>query len=214
MSPSTPLLFWDVDTQVDFLHENGRLFVPGAADIIPNLDKLTRFARRAGVPVLASADDHQLADAEISESPDFIETYPPHCIRGTAGAERIPETQQAWSLEVGQERLSPSELRSALATAQPLLLIKKSTVDVFSNPNTETILEILAPQRIVLYGVALDICNRYAIEGLLKRGYERIDVITDATKAIDASLGDRLLQEWRRRGVGELGTEALLAELG
>lgn len=196
------------------MHEDGRLYVPGAADIIPNLDQLTRFARRAKVPVIASADDHQPADAEISESPDFATTYPPHCMRGTAGAERIPETRQAWSLEVAHEPLSRSELSAALAVPQPLLLIKKSTVDVFSNPNTEKILEILAPERIVLYGVALDICNRYAIEGLLERGYERIDLVTDATKPIDANLADRLLQDWRQRGVGELTTGALLAELG
>ena len=94
-----------------------------------------------------------------------------------------------------------------------LVLVKKNSVDVFANPNTEKIVEILAPQRIILYGVALDICNRFAVEGLLARGYACIDVIIDATKPIDKDKGASLLQEWGRRGVRQLTTEALLTEL-
>jgi len=212
MTHLTPLLFWDVDTQVDFMDEEGRLYVPGAVEIIPNLEKLTQLAGRIRAPVVASADDHLLSDPEISESPDFSSTYPPHCIRNTAGAERISATQQIWSLEVGQEPLPAGELRTALVTPRPLVLVKKNTVDVFANPNTEKIVEILAPQRIVLYGVALDVCNRFAIEGLLARGYDRLEVITDATKPIDEEKGARLLQLWGQSGVRALTTDALLAE--
>lgn len=213
MNQLTPWLFWDVDTQFDFMDEQGRLYVPGAIEIIPNLERLTQLADRMRAPVFASADDHLVSDPEISESPDFSRTYPPHCIRGTAGAERISQTRQIWSLELGQESLPVAELRTALATPRPLVLVKKSTVDVFANPNTEKIVEILAPQRIVLYGVALDVCNRFAIEGLLARGYDCLDVITDATKPIDKDKGARLLREWGQRGVRVLTTDALQAEL-
>lgn len=213
MTHATPLLFWDVDTQVDFMHEEGRLYVPGAVEIIPNLEKLTQLASRLKAPVVASADDHQASDPEISQSPDFSSTYPPHCMRGTAGAERIPETEQTWSLEVGLEPLAVAELGAGLATSRPRVLVKKNTVDVFTNPNTERIVEKLAPQRIVLYGVALDVCNRFAIEGLLARGYACLDLIIDATKPINEARGAVLLQDWRQRGVREFTTDALLAEL-
>jgi nicotinamidase-related amidase len=54
----------------------------------------------------------------------------------------------------------------------------------------------------VLYGVALDVCDRYAVEGLLdRRPATRLLLVTDAVRAIDAEAGERLLAEWRARGV-------------
>ena len=60
---------------------------------------------------------------------------------------------------------------------------------------------------IVLYGVALDVCNRAAIEGLLERGHERITLVTDATRPIRAERAEALLAGWRDRGI-ELATTA------
>ena len=36
---SEPLVFFDVDTQVDFMRPTGRLYVPGAEQIVPNLHR-------------------------------------------------------------------------------------------------------------------------------------------------------------------------------
>ena len=40
------------------------------------------------------ADDHELTDLEITDDPDYATMYPPHCLRGTPGAAKIPETVQ------------------------------------------------------------------------------------------------------------------------
>ena len=85
-------ILWDVDTQVDFVLADGKLAVPGAEAAVPAMARLVGAARSAGIPHVASADDHELTDPEISETPDFSTTYPPHCLRGTRGAERIAET--------------------------------------------------------------------------------------------------------------------------
>ncbi len=54
------------------------------------MGRLVTAARTAGVVHVASADDHELTDPELSDAPDFHNTYPPHCLRGTRGAAKIP----------------------------------------------------------------------------------------------------------------------------
>ncbi len=210
---SRPLLFWDVDTQVDFMREAGKLYVPGAEQIAGNLGRLTAGAARHGVPVVASADDHEPGDEELSDEPDFETTYPPHCLRGTPGADRIPETRQHWTLEVGHRSLEEGELRRGVAGERPAVLVHKKRFDVFSNPNAERLLEVLAPRRVVVYGVALDVCNRAAIDGLLARGVPAVTLVTDATKPIDAGKAEGLLAGWRARGVEMRTTDEVLADL-
>jgi len=89
----TRAILWDVDTQVDFMLPEGRLYVPGAEELRPAMARLVEAAGIAGIVHVASADDHELTDPEISDEPDFEYTYPPHCLRGTPGAERVPETK-------------------------------------------------------------------------------------------------------------------------
>lgn len=214
-----PLLFWDVDTQVDFMREHGKLYVPDAEAVIPNLRRLTEAAREHAIPVIASADDHELGDAEISDEPDFRTTYPPHCLRGTPGVERIPETERESYVDIGHEPLEAAELARRLEESwPPVVRIHKKRFDVFTNPNTEPIVRLLAPEQIVVYGVALDVCNRYAIEGLLaRRGgvlpRVHLALVTDATRAIRPEEADSLLAGWKERGVELVTTEQVLAGL-
>lgn len=213
MLQAVPLLFWDVDTQVDFMREDGKLYVPEAESLDENLATLTELAREHHIPVVASADDHRPEDDEISDDPDFKVTYPPHCMTGTPGAERVEATHIGEAFVVGHEELSEEELAEGLAQNPPQVLILKNTTNVFSNPNAEEILERLDPQRVVVYGVALDICNRRAVEGLWSRGYRNLAVVVDATKPIDPALGEELLESWRERGIDLVTTEQVVDEV-
>src|SRR5438270_4585691 len=87
-------ILWDVDTQVDFMLPEGKLYVPGAEQTAPAMRWLVEAARTAGIVHVASADDHELTDPEISAEPDWRNTYPPHCLHGTRGAQKIRETEQ------------------------------------------------------------------------------------------------------------------------
>src|SRR2546422_10104555 len=89
----TGLIFWDVDTQYDFMRVDGKLYVPDAEQIIPQLAQLTRQAHEHGVRIVASADDHVPGHRELSDQPDFKDTFPPHCLRGTPGQRKIPQTR-------------------------------------------------------------------------------------------------------------------------
>ena len=89
-----PLVFVDIDTQRDFLEESGALFVPGSRSIVPNLERLSRFADARGIPVVATACRHSPGDPELSQ-------FPPHCMAGTDGQRRIAATERPGSVVLG-----------------------------------------------------------------------------------------------------------------
>jgi nicotinamidase/pyrazinamidase len=146
-------ILWDVDTQVDFIEPGGKLYFEGAEEARPAMARLVAAARTAGVVHLASADDHELSDPEISEEPDFESTWPPHCLRGTRGAEKIPETKQLDPLPLPLVPMPSAVLQRLLEGGREILVPKKH-FDPFTNPNLEAVLEMLDPDEIVLFGVA------------------------------------------------------------
>ncbi|HST13710.1 MAG TPA: isochorismatase family cysteine hydrolase [Gaiellaceae bacterium] len=187
-------LLWDVDTQVDFVDADGKLAVPGAEARVPAMGRLVEWARREGIPHIASADDHELTDPEISESPDYADTFPPHCLRGTRGAAKIPETAQADPVPLGGTEV-PEEWLCGRE-----FLIHKKDFDVFTNPNAERLLKHFEPDEIVLFGVATDICDDAAIKGLRKRGYD-VTFVEDASCGIDDERSRACIVDWQGGGV-------------
>ena len=192
-------ILWDVDTQVDFMLPQGKLYVPGADETRPAMARLVGAAREAGIVHVASADDHELTDPEISDEPDFESTYPPHCLRGTRGALKIAETEQDNPLPLGLTPYPPGLLADLVRDRRELLLLKKS-YSVFTNPSTETLVTILDPDEIVLFGVATDVCNHAAIVGLLDRG-RRVTFVEDAARGLSEERVTACTAAWRERGV-------------
>jgi nicotinamidase/pyrazinamidase len=188
------VILWDVDTQVDFMLADGKLAVPGAEQTIPAMKHLVEAARAAGVVHVASADDHELTDSEISEEPDFQTTYPPHCLRGTRGARKIAETDQEDPVPITLETLPDRYLGG-----REFLLLKKS-FDVFTNPNTDRLLAHLDPGEIVVFGVATDVCDDAAIRGLLERG-RKVRFVEDAARGLDEGRVAACTASWRKAGV-------------
>jgi nicotinamidase/pyrazinamidase len=195
---SGPLL-WDVDTQVDFVHAAGKLPVPGAEDAVPAMGRLVRWALERGVIHLATADDHELTDPEISDAPDFATTFPPHCLRGTPGAAKIPETAQRDPLPLSLTPYPPGLVPALVEGHREILLLKK-TYSAFSNPNLDPLLAALAPDEVIVFGVATDVCNHAAIVGLLARGY-RVAFVEDASRGLSEERVAASLAEWRAGGV-------------
>ena len=204
-------LFWDVDTQYDFMMADGRLYVPGSEEIIPALRRLTDHAHTHGIRILASADDHVPGHRELSETPDWKETFPDHCMRGTPGQARIAATSLRHPLVIEPSPEDPQRLAARVLAHDGDLLLHKHWFDVFTNPNLLPVLDALSPDRIVLYGVALDVCDRYAIEGLLRhRPTVPLALVTDAVRAIDAAVGASLLAGWKTRGVTMVTTDQVV----
>ncbi len=204
------VIFWDVDTQHDFMDPDGKLYVGGAEKIKPNLKRLTDYAHERQLHIVASADDHVPGHRELSDTPDFQETFPEHCMRGTPGAEKIEETRLYAPLIVEPDPIPHQELARKLWSHGGDVLLRKHWFDVFTNPNTETLLEVWDPTEIVVYGVALDVCDKYAIEGFLARGIPRIHLVVDATRAIHPEKEDELLMEWKKQDVNLVTTKQVV----
>ncbi len=203
-------VFWDVDTQVDFMWPDGKLYVPGAETIAENLSRLTDHAHAHGIRIVASSDNHDPGDAELSDRPDFRDTFPPHCLRGTPGQARIPQTVLDHPLLIEPEDAA-DDLSAKLAGHAGDILFHKHWFDVFTNPHVRPVVEALNITDVVLYGVALDVCVACAVEGLLQRHPGlALNVVEDAVRGIDEDGRDALLGGWQARGVTITNTNTVL----
>src|ERR1700740_3633395 len=81
---SRSLIFWEVDTQADFMLPGGNLYVPGAEKLLPNIRRLTDAARQNRVSLISHGCYHTQDDPEFK-------TLPPHCIKSTQGSSYVPE---------------------------------------------------------------------------------------------------------------------------
>jgi nicotinamidase/pyrazinamidase len=204
-------VLWDVDTQVDFMLPHGKLYVGGAEETIPAMRRLVEGARAAGIVHVASADDHELTDPELAGEPDFRNTYPPHCLRGTRGAQKIPETEQDDPLPLASLPIPPGLVPGLVEGRREFLLLKKN-FNVFTNPNAEALLDALDPEQIVVFGVATDVCDDAAIRGFLLRG-RRVLFVEDAARGLDEQRTASCLAAWREGGVEFATADAVLASL-
>ena len=205
-------IFWNVDTQYDFMRPDGKLPVgegDGAEDIEDALAEVTKTARENGIRVVNTADYHNQDSAEFSEDPDFQETFPPHCIAGSDGAEYVPATEPEDPLELDwREEADWAEVMNHEGD----FVIYKDAFDVFAgapeSPHAEELVEALDPDRAVVYGVATDVCVNYAVEGLLDRGVE-VYVVEDAVKGIDPEDSEEAIDHWSSEGAIIGSTESL-----
>jgi nicotinamidase/pyrazinamidase len=209
----TRLIFWDVDTLYDFMKSDGKLYVPGSEEIIPAVKRLTDFAHAHRIPIIASADNHEVSDAEISDSPDWKTTFPPHCMRGTPGQRKIAETELKNPLIIEPRLQDPDALALQIRGHRGDILLHKRALDVFTNPNVPAVLGALEPEAVVIYGVATDFCDRYTVEGLLRSLPQAVlYLVTDAIRAIYPEEGKRLMEAWRRRGVKMISSREIVDE--
>jgi nicotinamidase/pyrazinamidase len=191
-----PLIFVDVDTQRDFLEPDGALLIGGTAAIRPNLARLTEFARAHHIPVLATACAHTLDQADP-------EPFPPHCLVGTEGQRRIPETE--WPGGVIVKHDEPYE-----GTRPEHLTIQKQNYDAFRHPHFDQIMGLYTPDHptFVVYGVATDYCVKTAVLGLLARN-QTVVIVVDAMRPVDPENEAVELTDFVQRGATLVLTEVV-----
>jgi len=202
MDMSETLVFLDVDTQVDFMLPSGALYVAGAEQIIPNLSKLMTCARRNSVPVLSSADAHQPDD------PSFVQ-WPPHCVVGTPGQHRIPETQFPDSAVIPNRpgMFTPPRNWSG---AHFVIEIEKQNYSVTANVNFDAVLAALGRCHFVVFGVATEYCVRDSALSL-RRLQIPVDLVIDAVRPITEQGGRKAIEDMVAAGVRLVTTEEVCA---
>lgn len=202
-------IFWNVDTQYDFMRPDGKLYVKGAENIEPNLERITRLAREKEIFIVNTADWHNELTKEISDTPDFVSTFPPHCMQGTKGAQFVPATAPK-GFAIGWDF---RQLGAKLFDT-PDITIYKDDFDVFKgNPHTDEILNVIAPDRVIVYGVATNVCVDKAVTGLRKRGIETY-VVFDAIKELPNIPVQPIYDSWWKKGASFVVTEDLPKLLG
>jgi len=177
-------VFFDIDTQIDFLYPAGALYVPGAEKILPVVAELNRRAPLVISTMCTHAED----------DPEF-QVYPHHCVAGTTG-------QQKPLVLLREKR---STLPARVEGAHQLIL-EKQELDCFSNPHLAPLLAVLNADRYVVYGVVTEICVRLCAFELLKTG-KRVELVMDAVKALDDTIAAKVFSDFVSAG-GHLTTSA------
>ncbi|UCF15287.1 MAG: isochorismatase family protein [Phycisphaerales bacterium] len=194
-------VFWDVDTQFDFMRPEGKLYVPGAETIIDKVSEVRRFALDAGYSIIADVDWHSADDDEISDTPDFERTFPPHCMAGEPGSERVGYLGELPIEYIPIEKMNAEDLRGLVAGDQFHVVIKKDELDVFSNPNTGELVKMVEPKKVIVFGVALDFCVSCVVHGLSRFADIELCVLTDAVKGLGVKPEPEIFDEFKRIGI-------------
>jgi nicotinamidase/pyrazinamidase len=201
---NTPVLFWNVDTQFDFVDPTGKLYVPGAEKLKASWNELTKLAAKKNYKVINTADFHYPNSAELSDEPDYLSTFPEHCMANTSGAAYVNETEPDDPVIFDWDKVY---LTLDEVNLKRNIVIRKDAFDVFAgNPHTESIVEILAPKVVVVYGVTTNVCVNDAVVGLAKR-VEKVYVIEDAIKELPNI--PLPFENWQKLGVEMIKFEDL-----
>ncbi len=198
---SRKLVFWEVDTQADFMLPGGKLYVPGAERLLPDIRRLTDEARQGRVFLVSHGCYHAKDDPEFK-------TFPPHCIKGTNGADVVPEALAERVIAVPNE--PTAELPQDLSQYQQILL-EKQTLDIFASRHARSLVDRLGPDvEFVVFGVVTEYCVRFAAKGLLELG-RRVSVVEDAIETLKPEDGQRTLAELQALGAKLITTEQALS---
>jgi nicotinamidase/pyrazinamidase len=204
MMHSRNVVLWEVDAQVDFMLPGGKLYVPGAEKLLPNIRRLTDRARNDKVFLVSHGCFH------TSDDPEF-QVFPPHCVEGTRGADFVPEAMTEGVVRVPNS--AESRLPSDLEKYQQILL-EKQTLDIFETRHAAELLERLGSgPEFVVFGVTTEYCVRLAAKGLLERG-RRVSIVEDAVEALKPEDGARALSELRGLGAKIVKTDQVMGKLG
>jgi len=200
---SRDFIFWEVDVQADFMLPGGKLYVPGAEKLLPNIRKLTDAARRDEVFLVSHGCFHTPDDPEFQQ-------FPPHCVKGTPGAEFVPEALAGRLARV--ENLATDKLPPDLSQYQQIVL-EKQTLDIFQSRHADALVERLgsAPE-FVVFGVVTEYCVNFAAKGLLDRK-RKVAIVRDAVETLDPQTGNKAIAELQALGARLVTTDEALASL-
>jgi nicotinamidase/pyrazinamidase len=192
------IIFFDIDTQYDFISPQGKLPVPGAEAVLENISTVRQFALEKGYSIVATADYHRMDNPEISLEPDFKTTFPPHCMAGEPGAARIGYLGNVHIDYVAVEEIREDSIKRLIEKKQFHIVLRKDSVNPFDSPNTARLLSLIQPQRAVVFGVALDVCVYNTVKGLKKYSDTAVYVVKDAVKGLNIIPDEQVYEDFEK----------------
>ena len=179
-----------VDVQVDFV-EGGSLGVKGGLLVAAMIARHIRHFKNEYQFVVASRDYHENAPDHISANPDYVNTWPPHCMVGTPGAAFVPTIQNL----VREKYIQTVVTKGRNAAAY-------SAFDGLDNRG-HPLLEVLKEQRIDhidVCGIATDYCVRASALDARKNQFQ-VRVLVNLCAPVDEAQGQAALEEMRLAGI-------------
>lgn len=197
------IILWAVDTQADFMLPGGKLYVPGAEKLLPNIQRLTDAARGGHVLLVSHGCIHTPDDPEFAQ-------FPPHCVEGTSGAEFIPE---ALTKKVHTVVNHPSASLPEDFSKFHQIHLHKRTLDIFESRHAHSLVHRLPKHaEVFVFGVVTEYCVRFAAKGLLERG-RKVAIVTDAIETLNPEESRKTLSELQALGARLVTTDQVLEQI-
>lgn len=185
-----------VDVQNDFC-EGGSLAVAGGASVAMKITNYLRANRSKYDLVIASRDWHDANGsngghfADVGQAPDFIKTWPAHCVSGTSGADYHPNLDTALiqvHIEKGMGKPSYSAFEGVTRQG-------KSISAVLNDAEVE---------HIDVVGIATDYCVLASSLDARKEGFS-VSVLTEMCAGISAESTDAAISKMQSVGCQVVG---------
>ena len=164
-----------VDVQVDFV-EGGSLGVQGGLQVAAMIARHVRHFKNEYQFVVASRDYHEDAPDHISATPDYVNTWPPHCMIGTPGAAFVPTIQN---------------------------LVREKYIQAVVTKGRNKLLDVLKENRIDhidVCGIATDYCVRASALDARKNQFQ-VRVLVNLCAAVNEATGQQAIEEMKAAGI-------------
>ncbi|PIE21758.1 MAG: nicotinamidase [Arachnia propionica] len=176
-----------VDVQNDFC-EGGSLPVPGGAAVASRIRDL--LASEHGYDTVVATRDHHIEPGDhFSDEPDYSDSWPPHCVAGTTGAQFHPDLgDQSWDgvFDKGEYSAAYSGFEGADHSQNDVGLTE--------------FLRSRGVAEVDVCGIASDYCVSATALDARREGFE-VAVLSSLTVAVAPDHLDEIVAEWRKQGI-------------
>lgn len=178
-----------VDVQADFV-QGGSLATPNGLEVAAMIARHIRHFKAEYQFVVASRDFHENAPDHISDNPDYVNTWPPHCMAGTPGAAFVPAIQNLVREKLIATVVTKGRNGAAYSAFEGL------------DPRGHYLLDVLKEQRIDhidVCGIATDYCVRASALDARKNQFQ-VRVLVNLCSAVKEETGLQALEEMKAAG--------------
>lgn len=189
-------IFYDINTQRDFVLHDGKFHIEGAEKIVPVWKAITDLARDQNVRIVCSVDCHVPGDPQLKS---WGGQYPDHCMEGTPGQKKIDETTPLHPLTLENRVYTPDEIQKVLDHKGEIVFRRQQFEKLADSAHLSAMLRlVLRPyEDIVMYGVYTEACAEHEITALNGVG-PKLHLVRDAVAVIGGespTFNEKLQQE-------------------
>jgi nicotinamidase/pyrazinamidase len=178
-----------VDLQNDFV-QGGSLPVPNGTQVAAQIARHIRHFKTEYQFVVATRDYHEDPADHFSEQPDFLTTWPPHCVIGTPGAAFVTPVANLVREKLIQVIVSKGRHAAAYSGFEGMDARGHLLADVLKEARID---------HLDVCGIATDYCVRATALDARKNGFQ-VRVLVNLCAAVSEATGLQALEEMKAAG--------------